>query len=118
MSCSDGTAAGWAGAGMALGAMFGVESSFYKNPISDSTVTALQNQISENANKLNQAILDAKFSSDIAQIQQAEALLGEYKQSEKLVTQTLQDEISNSYVLIYGLIFSVFIMYLFLLFKK
>lgn len=116
-SCDGSGKAAASGVGLAVAGLFGL-SSFFKSPVNNDQVTELQNQIKENAEKMQAKILDARFKLSDDQYNVALATIGEYRKSEELVTTVLQQEITNSYVLIYGLIVITFIIYLYLLLKK
>lgn len=116
MSCVDGQSAGIVGAGYAIGGLFGV-TNFVKNPVSDSTVTDLKQQISDNAKELQEKIEEARQKSTDDKFKEADFQLKKYQASEDLVTTLLEEEIEVSNILIYGLIVSVFIIYMYILFK-
>lgn len=115
-ACDGSGNAAASGVGLAVAGLFGL-SSFFKSPVNDDQIVQLQNQIKENSDEMQSKIIAAKFQLENDQYNVALATIGEYRKNEDIVTNILQQEISNSYVLIYGLIVITFIIYLYLLIK-
>ena len=116
MSCVDGQYAGLIGGLYAVGGLFGLNN-FITDPVSKDSVKELQDQIDENYKQMEEKINDIKYKSTQDKIDLAEAHLCEYKDSQAVINEIFDEKIQTAFVLIYGLIFCVIVMYIYLLIK-